>query len=65
MPADLPAVEVDPARIRQVLLNLLTNALHHTPEQGIIAVAVEAKPQRILIRVRDSGSGIAPEDLPR
>ncbi len=65
VPADLPAVEVDPVRIRQVLLNLLANALRHTPEEGVVAVEVEASPQRILIRVRDSGSGIAPEDLPR
>jgi two-component system, OmpR family, sensor histidine kinase BaeS len=65
VPADLPAVEVDPVRIRQVLLNLLANALRHTPPEGTVAVEVEAQPQRLLIRVRDSGSGIAPEDLPR
>jgi two-component system, OmpR family, sensor histidine kinase BaeS len=65
VPADLPAIEADPVRIRQVLLNLLTNALRHTPEQEVIAVEIQAKPQSILIRVRDSGSGIAPEDLPR
>jgi two-component system sensor histidine kinase BaeS len=65
VPADLPAVEVDPVRIRQVLLNLLANAIRHTPPEGTVAVEVEAPPQRILLRVRDSGSGIAPEDLPR
>jgi two-component system sensor histidine kinase BaeS len=65
VPTDLPAIAADPVRIRQVLLNLLANALHHTPAQGVIAVEVEARPQRMLIRVRDSGSGIAPEDLPR
>jgi two-component system sensor histidine kinase BaeS len=70
VPADLPTVEVDPVRIRQVLLNLLANALRYTPqegapEEGVVAIEVQATPQRILIRVRDSGSGIAPEDLPR
>jgi signal transduction histidine kinase len=65
LPAALPALEADPVRIRQVLLNLLTNALHHTPEEGIVSVEVQAQPQRMLIRVRDTGSGIAPEDLPR
>jgi len=65
VPTDLPAVEADPVRIRQVLLNLLANALRHTPEEGAVAVELQASPQRILIRVRDSGSGIAPEDLPR
>jgi two-component system, OmpR family, sensor histidine kinase BaeS len=68
VPAGLPAVEVDPVRIRQVLLNLLANALRHTPvESGVsgVAVQVQMRPQQILIRVRDSGSGIAPEELPR
>ena len=65
VPADLPAVEVDPVRIRQVLLNLLANALHHTPAEGVVSFELKALPQRIQIRVRDTGSGIAPEDLPR
>jgi two-component system sensor histidine kinase BaeS len=64
LPADLPALEADPLRIRQVLLNLLANAMRHTPAEGDIAVEVQAQPQRMLIRVRDTGSGIAPEDLP-
>jgi signal transduction histidine kinase len=65
VPADLPAIEADPVRIRQVLLNLLANALRHTPAEGVIEVEAQVQPQRMLIRVRDSGSGIAPEDLPR
>jgi two-component system, OmpR family, sensor histidine kinase BaeS len=65
VPAELPAIEADPLRIRQVLLNLLANALRHTPEGGAISVEAEVRPKWILIRVRDSGSGIAPEDLPR
>jgi signal transduction histidine kinase len=64
-PTDLPAVEADPVRIRQVLLNLLANALHHTPPEGTILVEVQARPRQILICVRDNGSGIAPEELPR
>jgi len=64
VPAELPPIEADPVRIRQVLLNLLANALRHTPAEGVIAVEVQAQPQRMLIRVRDTGSGIAPEDLP-
>jgi signal transduction histidine kinase len=65
VPAELPAIEVDPVRIRQVLLNLLANAIRHTPAEGTIAIEIQARPQQILIHVRDSGSGIAPEDLPR
>jgi signal transduction histidine kinase len=65
VPPDLPTVEADPGRIRQVLLNLLANALRHTPPEGAVSIEVQAEPRRILIRVRDTGSGIAPEDLPR
>jgi signal transduction histidine kinase len=49
----------------QVLLNLLANALRHTPVEGTVSVEVEVLQRQILVRVRDSGSGIAPEDLPR
>jgi len=63
-PAELPPIEADPVRLRQVLLNLLANALHHTPPEGVISLEAQARPQQILIRVRDTGSGIAPEDLP-
>lgn len=59
VPADLPVLEADPVRIRQVLLNLLANALRYRPAEGVIAVEVQ-EPQRMLIRVRDTGSGIAP-----
>jgi two-component system, OmpR family, sensor histidine kinase BaeS len=65
VPAELPAIEADPVRIRQVLLNLLANAMRHTPAEGDISVEMQAQPRHILIRVRDTGSGIAPEDLPR
>jgi two-component system sensor histidine kinase BaeS len=64
IPPDLPAVEADPVRIRQVLLNLLANALRHTPAEGAVAIEAEPRPREVLIRVRDNGSGIAPEDLP-
>lgn len=65
VPPELPTVEVDPVRIRQVLLNLLANALRHTPVEGTVAIEVQSGPRQILVRVRDNGSGIAPEELPR
>jgi len=57
----LPLIEVDPVRIREVLLNVLSNAKRH----GDVTVRAEAQGRRVVIRVIDDGPGIAPEDLPR
>ena len=66
LPPDLPAVEVDPQRITQVLHNLLTNALTHTPSGGSVVVEAWRTPEgMVAISVADTGAGIAPEDLPR
>jgi signal transduction histidine kinase len=62
--AELPPVDVDPVRIREVLRNLLANALHHSPPDSVISVSVEQQPTHIAVSVRDSGSGITPEALP-
>ena len=64
-PHELPMVNADPVRVREVLTNLLTNALRHTPGGGTIAVRIESAGAGISIRVADSGSGISSEDLPR
>jgi signal transduction histidine kinase len=62
----VPSVEIDPVRIRQVLANLLTNAIQHTPPGGSVHVAcAEAlAPGEVAFSVADTGVGIAPEDLP-
>jgi signal transduction histidine kinase len=62
---DLPPVEVDSARIRSVLGNLLSNAIRHTPSGGSIQVRVSASGDRVVITVADTGEGIPPELLPR
>ncbi|MBN1856990.1 MAG: HAMP domain-containing histidine kinase [Dehalococcoidia bacterium] len=63
--AQLPPVDVDPGRVRQVLSNLLDNALRHTPRDGSIRVSLSAGPPEFLtISVEDDGAGIAAEDLP-
>jgi signal transduction histidine kinase len=59
-----PEIEVDPDRLEQVLANLLRNAIHHTPPGGIISLLIEAQGDQAVITVRDTGEGIAPEDLP-
>jgi two-component system OmpR family sensor kinase/two-component system sensor histidine kinase BaeS len=48
LPEDLPLVEIDSARIQQVMNNLLSNAVRHTPEQGNIAVTVAVTPSRTM-----------------
>ncbi|OLC29158.1 MAG: hypothetical protein AUH31_07440 [Armatimonadetes bacterium 13_1_40CM_64_14] len=68
IPADLPTVDVDPVRIRQVLDNVIVNALGFAPAGGEVRVhcyteASEGK-RRLAVDVHDTGPGIAPEDLP-
>lgn len=60
-----PAVHADPERLGQVLGNLLSNALRHTPAGGVVTVAAAPAGGRLRLTVRDTGSGIAPEHLPR
>ena len=62
----LPAAEVDPNRMTQVFLNLVMNALRHTPSGGTVAIRISAdRPAGMLVvAVEDTGTGIAPEHLP-
>ena len=62
--APLPELDVDPVRIREVLENLLANALRHTPAGGSVRVRVDRDGGRAAFAVEDTGSGIAPEHLP-
>ena len=62
---NLPMVEVDRERIAEVLANLLTNALRHTPPGGTVQASVGQRADRIEIVVADDGEGIAAEHLDR
>jgi signal transduction histidine kinase len=62
--ADLAQVDVDPARIRSVIGNLLSNAIRHTPPDGSIKVALSRSGDQAVVTVADTGEGIAPELLP-
>jgi len=64
LPAEPLVLDIDRLRIRQVLLNLLTNAVRFT-ERGGITVSVAAEGERAVVRVADTGRGIAASDLPR
>lgn len=61
---ELPVVTADPDRIRQVLANLLSNAVRHTPTGGSITLRAGRQGDLVAIAVADTGSGIAPADLP-
>ncbi|MDQ2942664.1 MAG: HAMP domain-containing histidine kinase [Candidatus Dormibacteraeota bacterium] len=60
----MPAVEIDPARIRSVIGNLLSNAIRHTPAAGGIKVQVSRSQDWAVVTLTDSGEGIPPELLP-
>ena len=60
----LPPIEVDEARMAQVLGNLLSNALHYTPAGGRIELGAALDGDRVTLTVQDTGQGISPEDLP-
>lgn len=57
-------VDADPEKLRQVLGSLVDNALRYTPDGGTIALAATVEAAGVRFDVRDSGPGVAPEDLP-
>ncbi len=63
--AQLPRVMGDRTRIRQVLINLISNAAKFTPEGGQIFVTAQRTGSGLTITVRDTGIGIADEDIPK
>jgi signal transduction histidine kinase len=62
--APVPEVEVDQVRIGEVLANLLTNAIRHTPRGGTVRVVVAPDPAGVAVAVSDTGPGIDARDLP-
>ena len=64
VPVDLPILDVDPVRIREVLSNLVANGVRHTPSGGSVVVRGEVTGDRVVLRVIDTGPGIDPDLLP-
>jgi len=68
VPASLPPLRADPRKLRQILLNLISNAIKFTPGGGSVSVAAEREvwdgvPGDLVLSVTDTGIGIAPEDI--
>ncbi len=62
---DLPQAWIDPTRLKQVAYNLLSNAIKFTPAGGSVQLSVSEAEGAIILSVRDTGVGIAEEELPR
>jgi signal transduction histidine kinase len=63
-PKELPPVEADPDRLRQIVQNLVENALRHTPSGGEVRLGLRADGEGVQLSVADTGVGIAADDLP-
>lgn len=59
-----PLIEADPDKLKQVILNLLNNAVKYTPSGGHIEVVLSANVDEIVVKISDSGIGIQPDSLP-
>lgn len=61
----LPSLKANPLRLRQMLDNLIGNAIKYTPPGGEVNVSVRAEGGQVILQVTDNGPGIAPTDQPR
>lgn len=65
LPSDLPPINGDPERIRQILINLLGNAFHYTLENGKVSLSAHRVGDEIQIDISDNGVGISPKEQDR
>jgi len=64
IPDDMPAILGNPIRLRQLMGNLINNAIKYTPAHGTIGICAKAEHGQIIIQVSDNGPGIPPADQP-
>ena len=65
VPEDLPVITGDPRAFKQIVLNLVSNAIKFTERGGMVTVSAGVEGSRLLLRVSDTGVGIAADDLKR
>jgi len=58
-------LDLDALRIREVLTNLITNAIRHTPADGRITIGITQEKDRVVVTVKDTGAGVPPDAVPR
>ena len=63
-PENIPQMRGNPIRLRQMLDNLIGNAVKYTPEGGDITVELEQQKEQVILRITDTGPGIPPADQP-
>lgn len=64
LPRDLSPMRGNPIRLRQMIDNLVGNAIKYTPEGGTIGIEMEVQGEQIIVRISDTGPGIPPADQP-
>lgn len=65
IPNSLPIIQADGVRVKQVMLNILDNAIKFTPEGGVITVKASVEDKSLVIDIEDNGPGISPKDQQR
>ncbi len=64
LPMDIPPIRGNPIRLRQMLDNLVGNAIKYTPEGGDITIEMEVQGEQVIFRISDNGPGVPPADQP-
>ena len=63
-PANMPPISADPLRVKQILINILSNAVKFTPSGGKVRIAAEIAPDDVVvIHVTDNGVGMSPQEI--
>jgi signal transduction histidine kinase len=65
LPADLPLIQADPVRLREIIVNLVENAVKYTPSGGRVLLAAAVNEGRVEVSISDTGVGIPPESRGR